>query len=204
MEGTDVSVEDKDEIEKCDDDVVEDKIADREERREAAKEKLTRRERLYEMLSDPTSSGWALAYAIFMSVCVVVSVLIVILFSFYDIAHNEQSVGALFIVDMIVSIIFTIDYFLRLITCKRKLAFIVNLRNVVDFLSFLPFYIELIMGANGSVREKQKAMRNSSSFLLSFQRIPSRTKRHKYRDRGTVCDRSNTFHLNHACFLCKT
>jgi len=44
-------------------------------------------------------------------------------------------------------IIFTFDYFARLFTCPEFKPFLMDALNFIDFLSILPFYIELIVNA---------------------------------------------------------
>lgn len=48
------------------------------------------------------------------------------------------------VIDWITIVIFTIDYFARLIFSPNPLRFIIQPLNIVDLVSFLPFYIEVI------------------------------------------------------------
>lgn len=49
------------------------------------------------------------------------------------------------IIDAATSIIFTVEFALRLMTTGRPWKFLIDPLNMVDFCSFLPFYIELAM-----------------------------------------------------------
>jgi len=49
------------------------------------------------------------------------------------------------ICEAIISSIFTWEYVTRLIVCKDKWMFCITMNNVIDLVSFLPFYIELAM-----------------------------------------------------------
>jgi len=49
------------------------------------------------------------------------------------------------IIDACVSIIFSLEYFIRLFATRRKWLFIIQPINLIDMLSFLPFYLETIL-----------------------------------------------------------
>jgi len=46
-------------------------------------------------------------------------------------------------------VVFTVEFCIRLSCCRRRLVFISNPLNIVDVLSFMPFYIELSGTING-------------------------------------------------------
>lgn len=46
-------------------------------------------------------------------------------------------------IESIISITFTIEYLIRLACCRKPIVFATNRSNIIDLISFLPFYIEL-------------------------------------------------------------
>ncbi|KAJ8905800.1 hypothetical protein NDN08_002305 [Rhodosorus marinus] len=111
---------------------------------------LSQRDEVYSVMSFPSYSKTAKAYSIFMSVCVVISIVQLILLSYPTIETDPTWSLVLFIIDCIVSSVFTIDYFLRFAFCRDRIAFALDVFNIVDFFSFLPFYIELgLMSGSG-------------------------------------------------------
>lgn len=53
------------------------------------------------------------------------------------------------IIEWVVSILFTLEYFVRFACCRSKRVFVLKPLNIVDVLSFLPFFIELSGQVNG-------------------------------------------------------
>lgn len=49
-----------------------------------------------------------------------------------------------FVVNMLISSIFAVEYIYRFIKSKRKLTFPVSFFNIIDLLSFLPFFLQII------------------------------------------------------------
>ena len=57
---------------------------------------------------------------------------------------------AFLVIEYVCVIIFTIDYFVRLSTCPKIKAFLLNLMNTIDLAAILPFWIFLLpLGING-------------------------------------------------------
>eukprot|EP00188_Purpureofilum_apyrenoidigerum_P000131 Plantae.Rhodophyta-Purpureofilum_apyrenoidigerum.ctg10502.p1 GENE.Plantae.Rhodophyta-Purpureofilum_apyrenoidigerum.ctg10502~~Plantae.Rhodophyta-Purpureofilum_apyrenoidigerum.ctg10502.p1 ORF type:complete len:426 (+),score=72.23 Plantae.Rhodophyta-Purpureofilum_apyrenoidigerum.ctg10502:147-1424(+) len=104
---------------------------------------LTFRAKLYQTLTDPAASLTAALYSIFISVCIVISIVVLILESYYELRLDEGFARRLLITDGVVSVIFTIDYVLRLILSPHKFYFLINVMNIFDLLSFIPFYVEI-------------------------------------------------------------
>lgn len=50
-----------------------------------------------------------------------------------------------YVLEIVVVIIFTLEYLIRFITVRRRLAFMVKPLNIVDILAILPFYMELLL-----------------------------------------------------------
>jgi len=93
------------------------------------------------LLQDPDNKFWRRLNK-FIVLLVIISVLILVFESIWDIEVNYRN--ELFIADFFISTIFLYEYFYRFIRSKEKISFVANPLNIVDLLSFLPFFIWLI------------------------------------------------------------
>ena len=75
---------------------------------------------------------------------------------------------AIEVLDIITVIIFTIEYFMRLICSPVKWRFFIKAMNIVDFIALLPFFISMILegledyqiiGKAGKIIRLMKVMR---------------------------------------------
>jgi len=57
--------------------------------------------------------------------------------------ENLQGRLEFFYIECVISIYFTIEYLVRLACCKSRRVFITNWLNIIDLISFLPFFVEL-------------------------------------------------------------
>ncbi|CAF1019914.1 unnamed protein product [Adineta steineri] len=73
----------------------------------------------------------------------------------------------LFIVQTVCIAFFTIEFFLRLISCPSYFGFIKSILNWVDFLAIVPYYITLIINLLGFYKE----ISSKTYFFLSLLRI---------------------------------
>mmetsp|Transcript_7172 Transcript_7172/g.21876 ORF Transcript_7172/g.21876 Transcript_7172/m.21876 type:complete len:366 (+) Transcript_7172:183-1280(+) len=113
------------------------------------------RQKLYLTLSFPNYSRIAKLYSVFIAVCIIVSIVELVLSSYATIGSDERWGVALFIIDTVVSVIFTADYLLRLGLSFNKIGFVFNMFNIIDLLSFLPYYIELGLSQASGVKGLQ-------------------------------------------------
>ena len=62
----------------------------------------------------------------------------------------DDANGAFLVIEYVCVIIFTVDYVVRLSTCPKIKAFLLNLMNTIDLAAILPFWIFLLpLGING-------------------------------------------------------
>lgn len=108
-------------------------------------ENLLPRDRIDQLLNDPTSSTPAMIIGILMLVLIVISTFTFVLETapwFYR--EDPPLDGAFFIIESICVCIFTIEFGLRLGVCRDRKAFWNNSLNVIDFIAILPYWLDLI------------------------------------------------------------
>ena len=109
------------------------------------------RKSIWATFDNPTYSATAACIAILIITAILVSSLS---FALETLPSVHRSNGTVFFaIDAVCSIIFTIEYGLRLASCPSPPGyghFFIAPLNVVDLLSFLPFYIELMIDSSDS------------------------------------------------------
>jgi len=104
--------------------------------------KLSYNKKKYDnILDDPNNKLWRKVNTIIIFL-VIISVLILVFESVWDFLVTYKK--ELFLLDFFISTIFLYEYFYRILRAKEKVKFILNPLNIVDLLSFLPFFIWLV------------------------------------------------------------
>lgn len=86
--------------------------------------------------NDTKAGEW---FDVFIEILIVISL---ISFMFETLPNlTPQESKALWIIEAIIVVIFTIEYILRIIVADNKLKFIFSLSGLIDLLAILPFYI---------------------------------------------------------------
>lgn len=100
------------------------------------------RENYENFLDDPLSQVWRTA-RYFISLLVISSVIILAL----ETIRNWYSLffNYFFYVNLFISSIFFLEYAYRFMRAKEKIKFLLNFFNVADFLSFAPFFIDVLL-----------------------------------------------------------
>ncbi|KAJ8906300.1 hypothetical protein NDN08_002793 [Rhodosorus marinus] len=132
----------------------------------ASADQLSLRDLIYFTLSDPQFSLWAKAYCLLIIACVFMSVISLILFSYRAYSSQPSVELTLFILDAVLSGIFTVDYVVRLALCRKRLKFIIKPMNIIDLLSFVPFYIEIAVQGNTAILSILRIFRVARVFRL--------------------------------------
>ena len=81
------------------------------------------------------------AFDIALIIAIILSIIVVMLDSVAEI-HNEYG-RALFVAEWIFTILFTIEYTLRIYTVSKKFKYIFSFYGIIDLLAILPTYISL-------------------------------------------------------------
>ncbi len=104
------------------------------------------RQKLYEIIyeADTPAGKW---FDIILLLLIVISVIVVSLESVES--YNEKYWPVFNTIEWIITIFFTIEYILRIITIKKPSSYIFSFFGIIDFLSTIPKYISLFYaGAN--------------------------------------------------------
>lgn len=107
------------------------------------------RERLHELIFEADTSAGK-AFDIVLMVAIVLSVLAVLLESVKDI---RAAYGAeLLVIEWFFTLLFTVEYILRLVCVRRPLGYAVSFYGIVDLLAIIPTYLSLfIYGAQSLI-----------------------------------------------------
>jgi voltage-gated potassium channel len=111
------------------------------------------RKRIYDIIEiGKRTDGWSTAFDYFIVVMILINLLVTLMLTFDELKPFN---GILTTVESVTVIIFTVEYFLRLWTADFKykgigrgraaLRFAISFFGIVDLLTFLPFYLPIIL-----------------------------------------------------------
>eukprot|EP00929_Paragymnodinium_shiwhaense_P034884 TRINITY_DN18925_c0_g1_i1.p1 TRINITY_DN18925_c0_g1~~TRINITY_DN18925_c0_g1_i1.p1 ORF type:complete len:473 (+),score=72.07 TRINITY_DN18925_c0_g1_i1:85-1503(+) len=109
-------------------------------------------EKVADVLERPDSSGLAFAVHCFISAVILGSTLLTILETVPELRHYSP---IFFVLDLSITVIFTVEFILRVWTAQSLVSFCLNGFNIVDFISVLPGYLELLMICFGHTGDVQ-------------------------------------------------
>ena len=104
------------------------------------------RERIWRIIF-LTESGVAKAFDVFLLITIAASVGVVMLESVAAIQSSHES--TLRILEWVFTILFTIEYTLRIAVVRNKRRYIFSFFGIVDLLSIIPTYLELFVAGSG-------------------------------------------------------
>jgi hypothetical protein len=113
---------------------------------------------VWEAFESPTSSIFARLLAVVSLTIILVSIVVFCIESLPSLKDME----VWFIISAVCNAWFTLEYLLRLACAKSKLAFLKGTLNIIDVLSILPFYADIIMrsiDAQGGALEVLRVLR---------------------------------------------
>lgn len=103
--------------------------------------------RLHRTMEDETYSTLSYTITILVMTMIVVSTVAYILESI-PLLEKYKIVWKM--LEAIISIVFTVEYALRIMSCKNKCVYFTDCMNLVDFLAFMPYWIEMLWRDGGS------------------------------------------------------
>ena len=104
---------------------------------------MTLKNKLYEIIYEADTQAGK-AFDVVLLFLIVASVVLVMLESVPSI--DIQYHGPLNIAEWIITILFSVEYVLRILIVKRPWKYVISFYGIVDFLSILPKYISLLIG----------------------------------------------------------
>ncbi|XP_057295526.1 potassium voltage-gated channel subfamily A member 2-like isoform X2 [Hydractinia symbiolongicarpus] len=108
---------------------------------------------IWVLFERPTSSIFARILAILSVVIIVLSISVFCLETIPDLNPDTKDGKYMketwFILNTVCNVWFTLEYVLRLISSPNKILFVRSTLNIVDLLSILPYYFNVILGASG-------------------------------------------------------
>lgn len=90
-------------------------------------------------LVDDTDAIHGKAFAITIQILIVTTLIAFTIETLPDLSQNAKEI--LNIIEVVIVVIFTIEYILRVIAAEKKFAFIFSFYGLIDLLAVLPFYI---------------------------------------------------------------
>jgi len=106
------------------------------------------RERLHEVIFEADTAGGK-AFDVALLLTIVLSVAVVILESVEVVATRYG--GALRVAEWVFTLLFTVEYLLRLAAVRRPIAYARSFFGIVDLLAVLPTYLSLVVGGAQSL-----------------------------------------------------
>jgi len=107
-----------------------------------SKEKRTIRDKIYEIIfeADTKAGKW---FDIILLWAIILSVLIVFLESISELRNQYGDI--FYYLEWLFTVLFTLEYFLRIVSIKKASGYIFSFYGVVDVLAILPTYLSLVI-----------------------------------------------------------
>jgi voltage-gated potassium channel len=106
------------------------------------KNKTSFKHRLHEVIYEADTKGGKL-FDVILLIAILASIILVMLESVQSI--NDQYGDLLNIAEWIITILFSIEYILRIIAIKKPWKYVFSFYGIIDFLSTIPKYLSLIL-----------------------------------------------------------
>lgn len=101
--------------------------------------------RLYEIIFEADTRAGKL-FDVILIWCILISILIVFLESIRELGLKYSSIFHL--IEWIFTILFSVEYLLRLLSVKKPLRYVFSFYGVIDFLAIIPTYLSLIIAGS--------------------------------------------------------
>lgn len=105
---------------------------------------------LHNLLDNEKYSKLSYSIQVFIMSMILLSTLAYIFETIPIVQSNETALQVFTWIEYVVSVIFTVEYLLRIISSRNICVFFWDVMNIIDFVAIIPFWIEIISGAKGS------------------------------------------------------
>jgi len=105
---------------------------------------------LHRTMEDESYSKLSFCIITYVMVCIIVSTVTYIIETMPVIQESERAVLVLLRIEWVVSVSFTLEYLLRIISVRSRCKWFRDLMNFIDFLAVVPFWIEMASGSAGA------------------------------------------------------
>ena len=105
---------------------------------------------LHNLFDNEKYSQWSYFIQVFIMIMILISTLSYIIETLPVFSNDPAAMLFFNWIEYIVSVIFTIEYIIRIVCSRNACVFFWDLLNLIDFVAIIPFWIELISGAEGS------------------------------------------------------
>jgi hypothetical protein len=105
-------------------------------------------------------------YSILYFICIILAVLGSILRTLPDYKSNTSILAAFDQIEYVCMILFTIEFFVRLIICPSFIGFFLSILNYIDLLPLIPFYANLLSQLTGTINFLNSLKEVFKMFLL--------------------------------------
>ncbi|CAI5440594.1 unnamed protein product [Caenorhabditis angaria] len=78
----------------------------------------------------------------------------------------DNKVPWFFIIELVCIIWFTIELFLRFISCPCKMTFCTSILNIIDFVAIAPFFVNLILSSEDPSKKNEEGKNSAMSFAV--------------------------------------
>jgi voltage-gated potassium channel len=98
------------------------------------------KQRLHEVIFE-SDTAYGKAFDVALLVCILSSIIVVVLDSVPS--YHEKYGRVFFILEWVFTILFTIEYFLRLVSVKRPVKYALGFLGLIDLLTIIPMYLSI-------------------------------------------------------------
>jgi len=131
------------------------------------------RQTLFVVLDEPDSGLVARLISVVMMLLILWSSTSLVIETVKEVKEKTELVTLLHIMEVIAVLVFTVEYLVRMACCtdrpgesKGFFSYLFAPMNLIDLMSVLPFYIELMVGKNGSGFEVLRLLRMARVFRV--------------------------------------
>mmetsp|Transcript_35674 Transcript_35674/g.113373 ORF Transcript_35674/g.113373 Transcript_35674/m.113373 type:complete len:470 (+) Transcript_35674:65-1474(+) len=119
------------------------------------KQRVPRRQTIYRLLEDPSSSTTAFVLSLVNIGTIILSIGCFMLETMPEVYHSVSRRLALQVLEVLCTLLFTAEYCCRLAVCTSggtsHFRFVISPMNAVDLVALMPFYLEVLMRSGGFV-----------------------------------------------------